>query len=86
MEQAGVERLVLHAGGKKYETGFFLQKSKNELFFFDSYNEKHEVKLINFAGESKKYKNSVCFETLDRQLKYLSKLSEESEKFKEQKT
>lgn len=81
LEQAGVERLVLHAGGKKYETGFFLQKSKNELFFFDSYNEKkHEVKLINFAGESKKYKNSVCFETLDRQLKYLSKLSEESEK------
>ena len=41
LEQAGVERLVLHAGGKKYETGFFLQKSKNELFFFDSYNEKN---------------------------------------------
>ena len=32
LEQAGVERLVLHAGGKKYETGFFLQKSKMSCF------------------------------------------------------
>ena len=60
---------------------FSCRNRKMSCFFFDSYNEKkHEVKLINFAGESKKYKNSVCFETLDRQLKYLSKLSEESEK------